>query len=340
MNPPFSASPNVEGRFAEAAMRHIGSALARLAEGGRLVAITGHNIGPDQPAWRDSFVRLQAKGPRRLYRDDRRQGLCPPRYDHRDAADRHRPRSGRGSARLSVLARLAADAGELLDRVSRLVPPRPPVTGTTPPGSRPGTGSARPRRVSAALGAHHSVESSGTAARSRQIRHQRRCPEPATDFAELAYDTCEWTPAGSARLTASLYEGYALQSISIPDARPHPTKLVQSARDGRGRPSPPLLPAVSAAAPARRRHPVRRATRERDLCRRGACRPSRRVLHRRRHLRPRLGRPGRRRRCRAVPPWLVSRRRHWRRQGPPGRRGHSRQLAQRTPPGGLDLQIR
>jgi hypothetical protein len=50
MNPPFSASPNIEGRFAEAAMRHIGSALARLAEGGRLVAITGRNVGPDQPA--------------------------------------------------------------------------------------------------------------------------------------------------------------------------------------------------------------------------------------------------------------------------------------------------
>ena len=52
----------VEGRFAEAAMRHIGSALARLAEGGRLVAITGHNVGPDQPAWRDRFVRFKEKG--------------------------------------------------------------------------------------------------------------------------------------------------------------------------------------------------------------------------------------------------------------------------------------
>jgi hypothetical protein len=61
MNPPFSASPNVEGRFAEAAIRHIASALARLAEGGRLVAITGRNVGPDQPAWRDSFIRLQEK---------------------------------------------------------------------------------------------------------------------------------------------------------------------------------------------------------------------------------------------------------------------------------------
>jgi hypothetical protein len=33
---------------------------ARLAEGGRLVAITGRN--PDQPAWRDSFIRLQERG--------------------------------------------------------------------------------------------------------------------------------------------------------------------------------------------------------------------------------------------------------------------------------------
>ena len=56
-----------------------------------------------------------------------------------------------------------------------------------------------------------------------------KCPAPVPDFAELAYEIREWTPAVSARLTASLYEGYALQSIRIPDARPHPTKLVQSA---------------------------------------------------------------------------------------------------------------
>jgi len=61
MNPPFSASPHVERRFAEAAMRHIASALARLIEGGRLVAITGRNTGPDQPDWREAFVRLQEK---------------------------------------------------------------------------------------------------------------------------------------------------------------------------------------------------------------------------------------------------------------------------------------
>ena len=40
MNPPFSAVAHVETRIADAALRHIASALARLAQGGRLVAIT------------------------------------------------------------------------------------------------------------------------------------------------------------------------------------------------------------------------------------------------------------------------------------------------------------
>ena len=132
MNPPFSASPHVEGRFAEAAVRHIGSALARLAEGGRLVAITGRNVGPDQPAWREAFVRLQEKG--RVVFTATIAG---------QAYARHGTTIG---TRLTVIDRvpaedpstfpsspgMAADAAELLDRVIRLVPPRPSVTGAPP----------------------------------------------------------------------------------------------------------------------------------------------------------------------------------------------------------------
>lgn len=51
MNPPFSAMANVSGRMADAAYRHIASALARLCDGGRLVAITGASFAPDTPAW-------------------------------------------------------------------------------------------------------------------------------------------------------------------------------------------------------------------------------------------------------------------------------------------------
>ena len=45
---------------------------------------------------------------------------------------------------------------------------------------------------------------------------------------ELAYDVVDWTPAESGRLTDAIYEPYALQSLRIADARPHPTPLVQS----------------------------------------------------------------------------------------------------------------
>ena len=62
MNPPFSAMVHVEGRMADAAFRHVASALAPLAPGGRLVAITGSNFGPEAPAWTAAFARLQERG--------------------------------------------------------------------------------------------------------------------------------------------------------------------------------------------------------------------------------------------------------------------------------------
>src|SRR5499427_3909978 len=62
MNPPFSAAAHVDGRVADAALCHISSALARLADGGRLVAITGASLSPDNPSWRNGFIRLQERG--------------------------------------------------------------------------------------------------------------------------------------------------------------------------------------------------------------------------------------------------------------------------------------
>ena len=62
MNPPFSVSPSIEGRVAGAVVKHVASALARLAEGGRLVAITGASLAPDRPVGREAFARLQERG--------------------------------------------------------------------------------------------------------------------------------------------------------------------------------------------------------------------------------------------------------------------------------------
>ncbi|HZU91409.1 MAG TPA: strawberry notch family protein, partial [Stellaceae bacterium] len=213
MNPPFSASPKVEGRFAEAAIRHVSSAFARLAEGGRLVAITGHNVGPEEPGWHESFVRLQEKG--RVVFSVAIAGQAYAR--HGTTMD----------TRLTVIDRvpaedprvflpspgMAATASDLLAWVSRLVPPRPPVAAT------PLRSDPRVFPLRAPSAAKPKASPPPPAPR----------PAPVPAFAELTYETCDWTPDPSARLTASLYEGYALQSLHIPGARPHPTKLVQSA---------------------------------------------------------------------------------------------------------------
>jgi predicted RNA methylase len=212
MNPPFSVSPNIEGRFTEAAMRHIGSAVARLCDGGRLVAITGRNVGPDQPAWRDSFVRLQEKA--RVVFSATLAGQAYARHGTTietrltviDRVPAEDPRAFPSSPRM------AADAAELLARVSRDVPPRPPVAALSPlpsPAIVPARAPIPPR------------------SRAPQLALVKR-PPSVQDVVELAYETREWRP-GETRLTASLYEGYALQTIHIPGALPHPTKLVQSA---------------------------------------------------------------------------------------------------------------
>ncbi|HVB17307.1 MAG TPA: strawberry notch family protein, partial [Stellaceae bacterium] len=230
MNPPFSASPRVEGRFAEATIRHLAASLARLAEGGRLVAITGRNVGPEQPAWRDSFIRLQEKG--RVVFTAALAGQAYARHgttiDTRltviDRIPAEDPRSFPPSPGM------AATAAALLDCVTRLVPPRVAATA------------ASPLPASATLVQVRALAPRPKAPALELNLIKRRTPIP--DFVELAYET--WssgaTAAGSLSQRnpgTSLYEGYALQAIHIADARPHPTKLVQSAAMAAVAPPPP-----------------------------------------------------------------------------------------------------
>ena len=229
MNPPFSASPHVEGRFAEAAMRHLGSALARLADGGRLVAITGHNVGPDQPAWRESFVRLQEKG--RVVFTATIAGQAYAR--HGTTID----------TRLTVIDRVPAED----PRAFRPRPEWPPMPPSCSTGSPVWCRRARRSPLPLRCPPPPCFPCARRPPRGRKLPLPQlglvKRPAPAPDVVELAYETCDWKPAegGSGRLTASLYEGYALQSIHIPEAQPHPTKLVQSA-------------AMAAVAPPRPRY--------------------------------------------------------------------------------------
>ncbi len=214
MNPPFSVAAHVDGCVADAALRHIAAALARLADGGRLVAITGANLSPDNPSWRDGFVRLQERG----------RVVFSAAIDGRVYA-RHGTTT---ETRLTVIDRVPADdsnafphspgiaseTATLLEWVTTLVPSRAAVTAQTVGHVTPSAN----RRTTAAR-----APFKGTSPN----RPVTPVVEPAA--VELTYETIDWAPETGGRITDVLYEGYALQSIRIPRTQAHPTRLVQSA---------------------------------------------------------------------------------------------------------------
>ena len=213
MNPPFSVMANVSGRVADAAYRHVASALARLADGGRLVAITGANFGPEQPAWRDAFMRLQERG--RVVFTAAIDGsvfakhgtTIETRLTVIDKLPAEDPALFPGSAGI------APDVATLLAWIEAQVPPRLPVT--LPESAQPLFGSAL-RTVRGYL--------------ARTTTARPAAPSSIDpDGVELAYDTVDWTPPEGAHLTDAIYEEYGLQSIRISGSQAHPTKLVQSA---------------------------------------------------------------------------------------------------------------
>ncbi|MGY2883407.1 putative RNA methylase [Bradyrhizobium sp. USDA 4524] len=210
MNPPFSALANVERPMPDAALRHITSALARLCDGGRLVAIVGASLAPENPAWTEAFVRLQERG--RVAFSAAIDGAVYARHGTQT------------DTRLLVVDKLAAvdpkafpaslgrasHVGTLLDWVTQHVPPRLPIATS----------------VAADL-IRHSAKSKSSAAAA--LCSPSTSGSAAPEGLELDYATAEWSPPEKARLTDALYETYGLQSILIPGSCPHPTELVQSA---------------------------------------------------------------------------------------------------------------
>ncbi len=212
MNPPFSAMAHVSGRVQDAGFRHISSALRRLAPGGRLVTITGANVGPDTSDCREAFVSLQARA--------RVVFSCPI------AGALYARHGTTFPTRLTVIDKLPAndpsmfppspgsapDVAKLLEWIEAQVPPRLPVTL---PETRAQI-TVIPKSVRGYLARTTSKSPSGSIVADPESR-------------DLAYETVDWSPPEDTRMSDGLYEGYALQSICIPGSQPHPTKLVQSA---------------------------------------------------------------------------------------------------------------
>src|SRR6516162_9438589 len=186
MNPPFSVAVHVDRPMADAASRHVGSALARLPEGGRLVAITGANVAPDNPVWADSFSRLQEQG--RVVFSAAIDGGVYAKHgttvDTRLTVVDREPAEDVASLPASV--GIARDLPALLDWVTRCVPARRPIAGT-PLAAMPAIASSpTPRTV-----------------RAYVARRQPAVAVPASGLVatEVAYEPVDWAPTDVSKIT-------------------------------------------------------------------------------------------------------------------------------------------
>jgi predicted RNA methylase len=237
MNPPFTVGAYVDGHVPDAAWRHLSSAFARLRPGGRLVAITGTGLSPENPKWRPAFERLQQQGTvvftagidGQVYA---RHGTTTETrltvIDKIPAADPSRFVTSPGRA---------SDVETLLSWISN-VPPRAP---SGHPGSLGALANGILHNAAMGKAGRSAAKSVPTATSQRAPRTDRpvrpavrvmpirRVMASSAPAAPLAYELRDWMPEQGGRLTDTIYEPYTLQSIHIPRAKPHPTPLVQSA---------------------------------------------------------------------------------------------------------------
>lgn len=228
MNPPFSTALHVDTRVADAAFRHLSSAVARLGSGGRLVAITGANCAPDHKAWRDGFVRLQETA-RVVFTATISGSVFAPhgtsvetRLTVIDKVPADDP------AQFPASLGLAPDLATLLRWLIDSLPLRQPIAE---PAIQP------------------LVASCGSSANRTAVSRPRLvpCPAPEPSGVPLDYELIDWQPPSDGKLSDTLYEPYTLQSIHIAGAQPHPTRLVQSAAmSSVARPKPSYRPHLPA----------------------------------------------------------------------------------------------
>lgn len=249
MNPPFTMTA-AGTRSADVALRHIRSALSRLCDGGRLVAIIGNNQGPENAEWHSAYQSLQehctvifsAGIDGALY--SRHGTTFPTRLIVIDKVAAPDPRQ------VVPCAGMAESVATLLLWLAHM-PPRPPfrraiATAAQSPVSSPVSPSRRP-----ALNRVAQIDPVGI---------------------PLQYDLVESRSVAAVRADA-IYEPYVLQSIEIPGALNHPDQLVQSAAMAAmapprptyqplvlpgslasGRPSAPQLETIVYAGEAHSRH--------------------------------------------------------------------------------------
>ena len=213
MNPPFSAALHVKGPAAGTDFRHVRAALHRLAPGGRLVTLTGANVSPHHPDYRQAFAELEELG-RVVFS----AGISGALYRRHGTTI---------ETRLTVIDRvpasespgdvtchpMAESAEALLDLVTAHVPARQAAEPVSSP--RQASLFPLPAPTSGARKAHPLPPAVPSRA------------EPAIELTYIYVDDAG--PAAAPLAGDAIYEAYRVETIRIEGAKPHPTRLVQSA---------------------------------------------------------------------------------------------------------------
>jgi hypothetical protein len=206
-----------------ATLKHLSSALARLSQGGRLVAITANWFSPLSHEWRDSFVKLQ--------------NTAKVVFSCGIAGIAYAKHGTTIETRLTVFDKIAAEnPGEfancfdaalslydLLNYVEMFVPERQALTNTT----------LTELKVKAiAESAPPTIAVSNVKAKQPPAKSEQKPTTRATatfeDAIELEYTTRDWQ-GNEREISDALYEVYEPQTILIAEANEHPSPLVQSA---------------------------------------------------------------------------------------------------------------
>ncbi|XXF91297.1 strawberry notch family protein (plasmid) [Tabrizicola sp. M-4] len=223
MNPPFSAVANVDGRSTEATARHLRSALARLAPGGRLVAITGANFAPDAPAWAETFTRLTETA-HLVFTGSVSGGAFAKHgtsFETRISVFDKCRGGEQGGITADLALPISPDVAHLLARITAEIPPRLELMHD----ASTGQGRSTPFPGNPAGAAKATANKSRTSASASPFG--AITPVDAEDLAYILREATEDDSA--ARLSDAIYETFRLQAFDIPGAASHPTKLVQSA---------------------------------------------------------------------------------------------------------------
>lgn len=220
MNPPFSAAPNVEGRFKHTTSQHVLSALARLKPGGRLILISGASFNPTTRAFQSTFIRI-AETANVVF-------SCPiagrvfakhgTTIDTRlTVIDKHQPGDPKHAIDPDVFYPISETLSDVLETLGLQCPKRQRDTPTTQDGAN-----AAPKPSA------HSIRDAARRETQAIAAERAKHPFDSVETIKLDYLPKSWAdPTGS--ITEAVYEDYELQAFTIEGAASHPTALVQSA---------------------------------------------------------------------------------------------------------------